>query len=636
MSSESSRRESIEVTRDAVSGAQVLAGHLVEGSDLAHDEAAGAIVPVLDRLLAERPASRVLLAGPRAALLVNAVPSSEHVDVLVRTLPDVRTIGDLAGLRSGVHLYCGGLDAFTAERPYDLIVALGGPGRLLGPDSSGMTTTELVGHLTGLLSEAAHLVLDLANELGLDNLVSARPDPELDSDRGWHVGADGFAGRRLFAREREPLLAAHGLVPVVTYAALPSPAHHRVLVRSAALTTPALVEGAATVAGRSLDDLLTDGPVLREPRATVHRVVEAGLLDELSPGWLVVARRGAGAEPQTPPTPRTRKNSQSPQAFPVMVALEPASRWQTVLIIDADVTQTISWADPTGGAGERSEGALVRSLGAETATGGSLELRMREACASRNHARVRAEVAGYAAWVHDETRWGSHQPARVFATPANTGVDEAGGLHLLDASWQFGSMVTADEALVRGLRDFARRLLASASVHPWRVGTTPDELTTTLAAMVGVTVTTGAIERIARVEGEIEALRRGTPHRVDEIALDNLESGRFGRDLPVRDAAGYRELLAHDRSASRTLREQQGQVAWLEGTLRHRDRYIRRLERVIESYEHTLTYRAVEAIRSPRRIATAKAVSAAKSTANDVLPPEAMSKARRLASRLLS
>ncbi|MEO7447201.1 MAG: hypothetical protein ABI336_02910, partial [Humibacillus sp.] len=64
-------------------------------------------------------------------------------------------------------------------------------------------------------------------------------------------------------------------------------------------------------------------------------------------------------------------------------------------------------------------------------------------------------------------------------------------------------------------------------------------------------------------------------------------------------------------------------------------RYIRQLERTIERFEETLTYRAVEAIRAPRRIATDKAVSAAKTTARDALPPGALDKARRLATRVL-
>ena len=608
-------------THDEVSGARVLRGHQIAGSDLDSAQVPLAALEVLGPVLARSP-GRVLLAGPRAALLVASIPSAERVDVLVRALPDVRRISDLAGLRDGVRLFCGGVDAFEAEHDYDLVIALGGPERLLAPDSTGLRTQQVVDRLSGWLREGGVLAFDLANGLGLDDLVSARPDPLLASDEGWYVGADGFEGRHLFAHERAALLGDHGLVPVVTYAALPSLATHRVLVHEAALTTADLRERVAAAAGGSLDGLLDDGPVLRDPRATLRRVVEADLLDELAPAWLVVAHRAD--QPQ----------ADAASGYPLLVDLEPDSRWQALSVVDATGGRHQVWADRSGD-DERSEGPLVRSLQHEATPGQVIEVLMREACAARNHAAVRREVTRYADWLRRDSHWKAPVSARVFATPSNVVLDPAGELHLADSSWRFSSTVTGDEALVRGLRDFARRLLASAAVHPWRAATTPDELTVTLAAMVGVSVTAHMLGRIARIEGEIEALLRGLPDDVDELTEVNIDRGRFARDLPVRDAVGYRELLAHDRSQARSLREKEGQVEWLEGTLRHRDRYIKRLERIIESYEGTLTYRTVQVIRSPRRAATAKAVSVAKSTANDVLPPEAMTRARRLAQRML-
>ncbi|MDN5766691.1 MAG: hypothetical protein L0H96_06520 [Humibacillus sp.] len=608
-------------THDEVSGARVLRGHQIEGSDLDSAPTPLGVLEVLGPLLARSPA-RVLLAGPRAALLVASMPSAEHVDVLVRALPDVRRISDLAGLRDGVRLYCGGIDAFEADHEYDLVVALGGPERLLGPDSVGLRTDAVVGRLSGLLRPGGVLAFDLANQLGLDDLVSGRPDPLLDSDEGWYVGAEGFDNRHLFAHERPALLTDHGLVPVVSYAALPSLASHRVLVHESAPGDTGLRERVAAAGGGSLDRLLADGPVLRDPRTTLRRVVEASLLDELAPAWLVVACRDH--HPVTDPT----------HGFPLLVDLEPDSRWQVLSVVDSEGGRHRAWADRAGD-DERSEGPLVRSLESQAPPGQVLEVVMREACAARNHTAVRSAVSRYAEWIRRESQWKAAVATRVFATPANVLVDGGGELHLADASWRFSSTVTSEEALVRGLRDFARRLLASAAVHPWRAATTPDELTVTLAAMVGVSVSPRMVGRVARIEGEMEALLQGLPDHADELTEVNLDRGRFARDLPVRDAVGYRELLAHDRAQARTLREKEGQVEWLEGTLRHRDRYIKRLERIIESYEGTLTYRTVQVIRAPRRAATAKAVTVAKTTANDVLPPEAMTRARRLAQRML-
>jgi len=369
-----------------------------------------------------------------------------------------------------------------------------------------------------------------------------------------------------------------------------------------------------------MEEHFTTTPMLREPRAVLERVIEAGMLDELTPAWLVVATKGAG--------------SAAPD-YPAVVVAEPdaASPWSTVAVIASDASQSIAWASSRADV-ETSEGTVSRAL-VPPALGRSFELDLRRACATRRHAAIRSRVQQYAAWLADGTVWTTQTAERrYFATPANTLVD-GDQLCLADASWRRTGVVSGQDALVRGLRDFARRLLASGSAHPWRVTVTPNELTITLASMAGITVTAAMIARVARIEAEVASTVAGRPEDLDEVLAHNLEQGEFARDLPAPDEIGFRELLTHHRVISRELREKQGQVKWLEGTLRHRDRYIRRLERVIERYEETLTYRAVEAIRAPRRIATEKAVAAAKSTARDALPPGTLSKARQLATRVL-
>ena len=369
-----------------------------------------------------------------------------------------------------------------------------------------------------------------------------------------------------------------------------------------------------------MEGRFTTSPMLREPRTVLERVVDAGMLDELAPAWLVVATKGAA-----PATPE----------YPAIIAAEPevASPWGTVTIIAPDASPAIAWASPRADA-ETSEGTVSRGL-VPCVTGRSFELEMRLACATRRHAAIRSRVRRYAAWLADEDVWTKDTAEqRYFATPANTIVD-GDRLRLADPSWRRTGVVSGEDALVRGLRDFARRLLASGSAHPWRVTVTPDELTITLASMAGVTVSAAMIARVAHLEAEVESTVAGRPEDLEEVLGHNLEQGRFARNLPAPDEVGFRELLTHHRVISRELREKQGQVKWLEGTLRLRDRYVRRLERVIERYEETLTYRAVEAMRAPRRIATEKAVAAAKSTAQDALPPGALSKARQLATRVL-
>ena len=562
----------------------------------------------------------MLLAGPRAGLLVGEVPTDVPVDLLVRSLPDARALGDRSGLHKLAELYCGGLDAFQPGHTYDLVVALGGPERLLGPDSKGLTVAETLAQLTALLADGGRLVFDLANELGLTDLVSAvhRRDPRVRcrvARRG-----EGLLQRHIFAGERAGLLDAEGLQLEASFAALPSVDHHRLLVQSSVVRDGALRDQVGFHAGQAMDEHFTTTPTLREPRTVLERVVDAGMLDELTPAWLVVATKGAATA--------------SPD-YPAIVAAEPDadSPWSTVAVIAPDASQSIAWASSRVDT-ETSEGTVSRGL-LPLAPGRSFELELRQACATRRHAAIRSRVRRYAAWLSDGEVWTTETAEqRYFATPANTLVD-GDQLRLADPSWRRTGIVSGDDALVRGLRDFARRLLASGSAHPWRVTVTPDELTITLASMAGLTVTAAMIARVAHIEAEVASTVAGRPEDKEELLAHNLELGQFARDLPAPDEIGFRELLTHHRVVSRELREKQGQVKWLEGTLRHRDRYIRRLERVIERYEETLTYRAVEAIRAPRRIATEKAVAAAKSTAQDALPPGALSKARQLAARVL-
>ncbi len=608
-----------DIQRDAISGARILVGEMLMWSDLESLEAPLAAREVVRVAIESRRPRRVLLAGPRACLLVGTIPTDVPVDLLVRGLPDARLLGDQAGLHQVAELYCGGLDAFTPGHTYDLVVALGGPQRLLGPDSQGLTEAETVGRLAALLDDGGRIVLDLANELGFTNLVSAVPDDTLESDAGWHVGAAGFSPRHLFARERAGVLQSEGLQPEATYSALPSVDHHRLLVHMEATREGPLRELAGVRAGLAMDEHFAANPMLREPRTVLERVVDAGVLDDLTPAWLIVATKGALDGP----------------TYPAIVDAEPDADnpWSTVTVVAPDATQTLAWADGRPD-GEMSEGKVSRAL-VPSAGGKSFELELRRACATRRHAAIRSRVRQYAAWLADGQVWTtSTAERRFFATPSNTLVD-GDELRLADASWHRTGVVSSDDALVRGLRDFARRLLASGSAHPWRVTMTPDELTVTLASMAGLTVVHSMIVNVAHMEAEVSATVAGRPEDTEELFSRNIEQGQFARDLPAPDEIGFRELLTQHRAVSRDLREKQGQVKWLEGTLRHRDRYIRKLEKVIERYEETLTYRAVEALRSPRRIATEKAISAAKSTAQDALPPGALSKARQLAARAL-
>lgn len=612
--------------RDEVSGATILRGELIAWSDGSLVSEPTAIREVVRSIVAARSLRRVLLAGPRAALLVGAIPDDVPVDVLLRSLPDTRRAGDAAGLHERSRLFSGGLDSFTPDHDYDLVVALGGPGRLLGPDSVGLSHADVVARLAQPLSDDGILLLDVANGLALTDLVAADPVVPNDSDDLWHVGAAGFDARAPYRAELPALLDGSGLTTARTYAVLPDLDHSSMLVDVAACSTDAPTATTARVRSHAITTVarrLSGSAMLRDPRVVIEQVIDAGALETLAPAWLLVTAKGDAAF----------------DGLPLLVDAEDGvePRWARVVSIADDGTSSVTWADGHTDP-ETSEGKLSRDLVAPSPVDGRfLDMVLREACAVRQHIRIRDVVRRYNEWLHATAAHPAAQSDRRFsATLDNILVRPDGTFEIFDRSWRRQGIVSGDHMLILGLRRFARTLLASAAPHPWRTDSTPDSLTYTLTAMVGVVPKPEDIERLAIVEAELDLLRTGSDEDLADAAQDNLEQGQITRGLPAATATGFREMLMYDRAQSRRMRERDGQVAWLEGTLRHRDRYIRELEKLIDGFEATLTYKTVQAVRAPRRIATEKAVSTAKTTVKDALPPDFMNKARRLARKALN
>ncbi len=626
----------MEEHRESITGARVLTGELLASSDLSGTAPVDSVKPVLEAVLRDARPERVLLVGPRTVALIPVVPEALRVEVLLRSVPDIRVASDEAGLHDSTRLWVGGLDAFSTETPFDLVVALGGPGVLLGPDSRGMTHAEVLAALAALVAPGGTLVTDVANGLGIADLTASDRRDAADRDSDWFVGAAGFDRRSPYLPELAAALGAAGLTASTTYAAFPTLEDHSLLVdvdRAAAGELPGTL--ARSLATRAVRRHFDRAPSLRDAGDATEQAFDAGLLAQLAPAWLVVARAGdARATTDAGATGATRASS-----LPAISATESGANplFSRSTVVDTDGTPVTTWATGTADA-EVTDGGLARNLESPTVLAGRLlDLELFEACALRDHARIRRLLVAYRRYLEDEGGWtGAAAGRRFFAVPANLLLGDGDALTLFDASWSYTTTLSPQDHFVHGVRHFAERLLASGRPHPWRVGTTPDRLTTTLSAMAGLTVTASRIADLADVTSAVDAIVLGRPGTEDDLAEEFVERGAFARDLPAANAAGYRELLGHERRMARRHREHEGQVAWLEGTLRLRDRYIRELERIIESYEETLTFRTVQAIRAPRRIATEKAVGTAKATVKEALPPDFLNKARSLARKALN
>lgn len=264
---------------------------MLNWSDLQPGDARPAAAgPAATALLAAtlHPEDTVLIAGPHAADLITAVASRvTSVDLLVRSAPDAEELAELLSEAKG-EVFCGSVDRFPVDEKssgYDVVVALDGMDRLVGPDTARFSWAEGLGRLVRQLAPGGRLLLGAENSFGFQRLVQPDIAAALPRDEDWgrNVGDRAPAGLR-------PLTAAlddAGVQVRRTYAVFPSLVQADVAVSSVGGFTA--VVGARAVAARN------EGPVLMDPYRVVLDAAEAGLGLELAPAWYFVVGADAPA-----------------------------------------------------------------------------------------------------------------------------------------------------------------------------------------------------------------------------------------------------------------------------------------------------------------------------------------------------
>ncbi|MGL4174820.1 MAG: hypothetical protein ACRCSN_01985 [Dermatophilaceae bacterium] len=595
---------------DPMSGAELIGAEMPEWSDLADSRnPTGSAALVADLWRAVTPA-RTLLIGAVASTFVSDLPEEARVDAVMRGTLDVRAISELTAMRSSLRLYCGSVERFHTGRPYDLVVVLGRAGDLIGPDGTAMAEHDFVAHVIEHVAPGGLLVLGTPNPLGLDATLCAESDDH--ADYRWSAMTPGFDTRPLHRRQLHEAVQATGLTVERTYTVFPALVRADLLIDVPAC--PPLGRGTARILGRSLTHHLRDTVALRDPAETCRLVVDAGLVEELAPGWLLIARRDGGDHLPLPAAYRTESHL--------------PGRWGRVVRLGDDATAVTTWAS---GATEPevSEQGLRRDLTQEQIPDGdSLDELLRDACSRRSHDDVRALVRSYSAWLASTSR-GCADDQLAFTIPRNV-VARDEGWNVVDDSWHLTAGLSARDAFILGLHDFASGLLGSGAAHPWRTRMSPDALTRTLAVMAGVTVSDADIQRVAQT-GVVIATALDPSVDV-EVALETaLDRGTSTHHVPEATAVGFRELLASERTLAREMDIVDAKIGWLEGTLRLRDRRIKQYDRLMDKLEESFGYKVLWTLGTPRRAAVRKA----RSQVEDALPPElrerVISVARRLA-----
>ncbi|QNE23099.1 hypothetical protein F1D05_23140 [Kribbella qitaiheensis] len=258
----------------------MIAGEMLNWSDLHPEDgepATGGQVPsaLLDAVL--RPDDKVLAAGPHSlevlALIAGRVTS---VDVLVRSAPDAEEIADqLEG--HPLRVFCGSLDHFGPEHgesSYDVVVALDGLPRLVGPDTIVLTWADALAALKTRLAPEGRLLVAAANPFGVERLVLPGVTATVPSDEAWPRDIRGSVEAPAGLKAVQAALGD----AATAYAVYPS------LVDAKVALVDASDSLAGVVAARAVAERYPD-LTLMDPYRVVQDAFAAGLGAELAPGW---------------------------------------------------------------------------------------------------------------------------------------------------------------------------------------------------------------------------------------------------------------------------------------------------------------------------------------------------------------
>ncbi|HET6988368.1 MAG TPA: hypothetical protein VFI00_17215 [Kribbella sp.] len=263
----------------------MIAGEMLNWSDLKPSDGrpalSGSAAAALVGAAVGAGTGSVLVAGPHSFELLELITErATSVDVLVRSAPDADQIAEALDVR----VFCGSLDHFGPEHgvpAYDVVVALDGLDRLVGPDTLVLTWADALAALQARVAPTGNLLLAAENSFGLERLIQPDPTTTVPRDEAWPRDLTGDAAPPVGLKAVTAAMVAAGLSGTQTYAVYPSPVD-----ADTALTDVTGPLAAAAVA-RSVATRFA-GLTLTDPYRTASDALAAGLGLELAPAWYFV------------------------------------------------------------------------------------------------------------------------------------------------------------------------------------------------------------------------------------------------------------------------------------------------------------------------------------------------------------
>ncbi|MFC9687478.1 hypothetical protein ACFTSF_02995 [Kribbella sp. NPDC056951] len=282
----------------------LVGGEMLNWSDLHPADSRPAVSgPAATAVLAAalKPGDTVLIAGPHShSLYADLAAKAESIDILVRSAPDAEELAESL-THAKTQVYCGSLDRFETDETYDLIVALDGLERLVGPDTESLPWTDALAKLVDRLSPHGRMLLGATNTFSVNRLIQPDITAALPRDEDWGravadtapagltpleaaLRAVGVEARKVQSPQSGADAGLSGLRAGVLSARIhglyPSLVEAEILVGDNAQLTGA--RAARVVAS------CNGGPALMDPYRVVMDAARAGLLVELAPAWYVV------------------------------------------------------------------------------------------------------------------------------------------------------------------------------------------------------------------------------------------------------------------------------------------------------------------------------------------------------------
>lgn len=424
----------------------LLRGAMRNWSDLEHSPAgsgAAARRVVRDSL---RGARRVAVVGAHASDLVTGLADEvPELTVIVRSMPDALTLGELLEDTDGARILCGDLlelDVPGDTDSFDLVVALDDVTRMTGPETDPARWEEVFARLVSLVAADGRLLFVAENELGLHRMTSLRSRYTANTDDAWSVTDTFDATRPRSHAAFEDVFGGHGLTPQAVGVTLPTWEEQTVWATGLAEFGPS---GPAVLAAACLAS-----PAFRRVGSDPTRLTRAaalgGRLESVASGWWSLASREP-ARPQVKPT---------------------------VLIGTCDGDVAVFHSD---------DNTVWRGETPIAVTAGALPFgeTMLDAAADGDLLALRRLVQQLSEHVR-----GHAEDGRVAADFADARPDNLLGTDdVLTPLLPAAAAAEEDEVFARAIADLVRVIRARGSRHPWPSATDDETMLASLFAMAG-------------------------------------------------------------------------------------------------------------------------------------------------------